>query len=529
MRDKVYLKPNVLAEPLFNQWYAWPYLISPPAAAMFVANLHLKILQSFVNAPQVHVSALKNPAMLGGPFVNYDADKVGVIKELMERTKREQDHMLRFAEAVKQLDNTLSDQATGYSMEGLYEKAPDVLRGYVELVYDAKNHPSIRFIEGLLYKSPFYNTASQSVALSLVTDDRRPFILSTPFVEDERHVTLNLPFDDEGLDQLFRMKKEPQLYEHIKEVLGVADEQGELFSSLFTTANGHGPAGYDGDGVRIRYFGHACLLIESSRTSILCDPLISYDIETGIPRYTYRDLPDVIDYVLITHGHQDHCILESLLQLRHKIRQIVVPRSSGGKLIDPSLKLALENIGFKNVAEIDELETIKVGDGAITGIPFLGEHADLDIRTKMAYLVKLKGQTIMCAADSNNIDPKLYAHVRELSGVVDVVFLGMECDGAPLTWLYGPLLTRSLSRKMDQSRRFNGSDCEKALNIIETLGSKRAYVYAMGQEPWLTFLTSIQYTNESRPILESDKLVEECRRRGVEAMRLFGCDEILFA
>jgi hypothetical protein len=26
---KLYLKQNVLVEPLFNQWYAWSYLISP--------------------------------------------------------------------------------------------------------------------------------------------------------------------------------------------------------------------------------------------------------------------------------------------------------------------------------------------------------------------------------------------------------------------------------------------------------------------------------------------------------------------
>ena len=53
MTEKVFLKPNLLFEPLFNQWYAWSYLISPDTAAMFVANLHLKIMQSFVNAPAV--------------------------------------------------------------------------------------------------------------------------------------------------------------------------------------------------------------------------------------------------------------------------------------------------------------------------------------------------------------------------------------------------------------------------------------------------------------------------------------------
>jgi hypothetical protein len=71
---KVYLKPNVLAEPLFNRWYAWSYLIPPATAAMYVANLHLKIMQSFIAAPQAHVAALRNPAMIGGPFINHAPD-----------------------------------------------------------------------------------------------------------------------------------------------------------------------------------------------------------------------------------------------------------------------------------------------------------------------------------------------------------------------------------------------------------------------------------------------------------------------
>ena len=79
----VYLKQNVLAEPLFNQWYAWPSLISPATAAMYIANAHVKIMQSFVAAPQVHVAALKNPAMRGGPFISYDATRTAEVKELM--------------------------------------------------------------------------------------------------------------------------------------------------------------------------------------------------------------------------------------------------------------------------------------------------------------------------------------------------------------------------------------------------------------------------------------------------------------
>ena len=176
-------------------------------------------------------------------------------------------------------------------------------------------------------------------------------------------------------------------------------------------------------------------------------------------------------------------MFETLLQLRHRIRNIVVPKSSGGVLADPSLKLILQNIGFSQITEIDEMEVIEVEGGALTGLPFLGEHADLNIRTKMAHLISLQGKSILCAADSNNLEPRLYEHVHQLVGDVDVIFLGMECDGGPLSWLYGPLLTQPLARKQDQSRRLNGSDHQGI--IIDCLRPSQVYVYN-GPEPWPT-------------------------------------------
>ena len=524
--ENVYLKPNVLAEPLFNQWYAWSFLISPATAAMFIANSHLKIMQSFVATPQIHVAAQKNPAMRGGPFINYDASRTGEVKELLDRTTKEQTHMLELAASIQTLNDLLENEAQGFSLEPLYQKVPENLKGYVELVYDLNNKPSFRFIEGLLYHSPFYNPSSQSAALSLVTEDNRPFALSTPNLGGNGHVYLDLPFSSTAYDELFKMKTEPRPLAYIKDVLQVSETQDNSFAKFFTSEPPAPPARFAGDGVRIRYFGHACVLFETKGVNILTDPLISYKYAGGIQRYTFEDLPETIDYVVITHNHQDHCMFETLLQLRHKTKHVIVPKNNGGTLADPSLKLVLRNIGFTNVTEIDEMETIAVEGGSITGLPFLGEHADLNIRTKIAYLIELQGKKVLCAADSNDVEPKLYEHIRAQMGNVDVVFLGMECDGGPLSWLYGPLLTKPLARKQDQSRRLDGSNFEKANDLVRRLNAQQVYVYAMGQEPWLTYLTSILYTKQSRPIVDSNRLVEECRKSGLTSERLFGQKEI---
>ncbi|HEY0170025.1 MAG TPA: MBL fold metallo-hydrolase [Pyrinomonadaceae bacterium] len=526
--ERVYLRGDVLAEPLFNHWYAWSSLISPASSAMFVANSHVKIMQSFVAAPQVHAAANKNPAMRGGPFIDYDPGRVKDIQSLLDQTVRGQARVLEFAADIQRLVKLLASEAAGASLEPLYEKVPESLRGYVELVYDLNHSPSVRFIEGLLYRSPFYSTASQSVSLSRGHVDERPFALSTPQLPDGEHLSLAVPFNSRELDGLFKMKAEPQPLGHARELFGVGDgDGGRLFSSFFTPEPPRPAARYAGEGVRVRYFGHACLLVETKEVSVMIDPLVSYEGDGGgVGRYTYADLPDVIDYVLITHNHQDHCMFETLLQLRHKIGQVVVPKSSGGGLADPSLKLILQNIGFQRVVEIDEMESIEVEGGRLTGLPFLGEHGDLNVRTKIAHLIELKGKSVLCAADSNNIEPKLYDHIHRLVGDVDVLFIGMECDGGPLSWLYGPLLARPLARSQDQSRRLNGSDCRRGMGIVERLRPGQVYVYAMGQEPWLTYLTSILYTEESRPIVESNMLVAQCRERGLESERLFGSKEI---
>jgi L-ascorbate metabolism protein UlaG (beta-lactamase superfamily) len=364
--------------------------------------------------------------------------------------------------------------------------------------------------------------------LSLTRGDDRPFVLSTPRLETPGSLHLRIPFDSEVVDKLFTMEVNPQPWKTMRDMFGdLGSEEEQLLKSFFTTECPAHYQPYTGNGARWRYFGHACILVEAAGMKLLFDPVISYSYETDLRRYTYRDLPDDIDYVLITHNHQDHILFETLLQIRHKVKNIIVPNSSGGALQDPSIKLALQNAGFKNVFEMEEFEEIQTPSGSITGLPFLGEHADLNVQSKLAYLIKVGRHKLMFAADSCNIEPKLYEHVFNEIGKVDALFLGMECDGAPLSWLYGPLLTRKIERGMDESRRLAGSNYAQAIDIVDRFECGEAYVYAMGQEPWLNHVMSIKYTDESRPITESNKLIQTCKERGICAERLYGEKEIL--
>jgi L-ascorbate metabolism protein UlaG (beta-lactamase superfamily) len=523
----LYLKPNVQLEPLVDHWYAWSYLIPPATAARNMTERHLKIMDSYINAPQVHAAAVKNPKMLGGPFIDYGGKRVDEIRALRDRTVKARPHLMQLSAAIGELDAMLRANAKGFSLQPLYPMVPDALRGYVELVYDLNNNPSFRLIEPLLYRSPFYDESAQSMMLSLTRGDDRPFVLSTPRLESADALHLRRPFRHECVDQLFALKYEPQPFDRIKEMLDWPEDKDEVVRSFLTPTPPPPYQRYEGDGVRWRYFGHACILIETKNVSLMFDPVLSYTYESSVSRYTYLDLPNPIDYVLITHNHQDHVLFETLLQLRHRIKNIIVPRAGSGSLQDPSIKQLLQACGFTNVIELEDLQTIGITNGEVTALPFFGEHADLDVRTKLAYMVRLNGHSLLFAADSCNIEPRLYEHVRRDVGDADALFLGMECQGAPLTWLYGPLLTKTPERAMDESRRLAGSDYEQGIDIVNRFNCKHVYVYAMGQEPWLTFMSSLKYTDESKPIVDSNRLLDECRSRGIVAERLFGEREIL--
>ncbi len=395
--------------------------------------------------------------------------------------------------------------------------------GLVELAYDTSNQPSVRFIEPLVYNSNVYTEDRQSVQISLDSGTERPFILSTPRLASPQVLDLRIPFRHSGLNELFGARIRATTLGRLREVLELDDEQAAQLGELLTDEPALAADRHIDAGGRIRYFGHACLVLQTPQAAVITDPWISAN-HTAVGRYTYGDLPDHIDLVLITHGHQDHIVLETLLQLRGRVGAVVVPRSSRGNLSDPSLALYLSHLGLP-VVEVDDFSEVGFTDGKVTATPFLGEHADLDIRAKSTYCVELAGRTIFVGADSSGIVPRMYHYIRDHVGPVDMAFLGMECAGAPLTWLYQALLTRPVTKKMSDSRTLSGSNAAQASAIMTELGAAEAYVYAMGEETWLGHVMATSYTEDSYQLKQVEEFMTWCASNGIKTGHLFGQDE----
>lgn len=523
------LKPGVLVEPTFNSWYAWSLLLFPPTAALVTRNLHLRLLQSYHETPELHALAAGARSLQGGMFVAGQPAVEHVIR-CLDHTRSRLAPLIELGNAIDRLRDILAEQAKGFSLEGIYREIPDALKGYVELVYDLENRASIRFLERLFYEPPYFVEDAQAIVLTEGDEEQRPFVLSSPRFAGERDVTIRKPFAAPALDRLFRSRRAPLDRAGLMALgddLGVG---GAVFESLFVpdaagreVTRRRSPA----SGLNVSFFGHAALLIETRSAAVLLDPLISYGSAAGEPRFTYQDLPEDIDYVAVTHAHQDHFVLESLLQVRGLARGAIVPRNTSGALQDPSLALMLEKLGFPNVRALGALDEIRIGEDArIVGIPFLGEHGDLDIASKIGYCIEADGVKIVCLADSTNLDAAIYERVAQRLGKVDALFLGMECSGAPMSWLYGPLMSKPATYKMDQSRRLNASDCARALELVRIFGPRAVFVYAMGMEPWVRHISSLSYDEDAAPIVESNRLIAQCRGMGLLAERLAGRRQI---
>jgi L-ascorbate metabolism protein UlaG (beta-lactamase superfamily) len=524
MTARMYLRPDVQVDPLVHDWYAWLQIVPPAPAAFNLLERQVKAMKSFVASPELHAAALRNPAMRGGPFIDLPHAQAPAVRALLERMTGQIARQTEFVAAVRALDDLLETHADGWSLQPLYADIPAALRGLVELCYDRHHRPGFRVFEPLLYASPLYDEQAQVIALAPSRGDTaRPFVFATPRLDDGSALRLRLPFRHAGLDALFASRTRAADPTHIAERLGLATDDARLLS-LFTA---HAPAPCEpppGPELEVRYLGHACVLARTRDVSVLLDPLLPYAAPggDGTARLTYADLPECIDYVLLTHGHHDHVMIETLLQIRHRTGTVVVARNSPGHLLDPSLKLMLEQMGFASVREVGEFETLPLPGGELKTLPFLGEHHDLDVHSKLCFHLRLGGRGLMFAADSCNFGHDVYRRAIDFIGPTDALFIGMECDGAPVSWVYGPAFTKKPERERDRSRRGRASNCDEALALVELLGSPDVYVYAMGSEPWLQYVLDVHYEDDSNPIVQSNRLVQTCRERGLHAQRLHG-------
>lgn len=519
------LRQEVKIEPLVDRWYAWTHLLWPVQAALNLAYRYIPIAQSFVSAPAVHVAAANDPSMFGGPFMDLPADAAEAVSDYLADVSRERHEALEFARVYREFDLFLQSQATGYSLNEIREGLPPQLKGRVELSYDCHNHPRIRLLDEMFVADDLGSGRAQGVLLNTQKDVERPFFLSTPRLSVPGALYLERPLGSAGIRRLCEARDQPI------DLISLAADVGapvERLLPFFEPDSRRDKPAYTPprEGVRVRYFGHACVLIETPSTTILVDPTFAFDPIDDLAHLTFDDLPERIDVIFISHGHQDHFLPEVLMQLRHRVGAIIVPPNHLGELADPPLKRILTGLGYSNIVVLDPLDTFALPDGKIISLPFSGEHCDLDVHAKQCAIFELRDRKICLFVDSDAIDIDVYRRLAPMIDDPDLMLVGMECNGAPLSWLYGPLISGAISKRVDGSRRLSGADNARAWRLAREIRPKRAYVYAMGQEAWMKYLMGLNYTPDSIQLLESSAFVDNCKADGLESGRFHNFAEL---
>jgi len=147
------LADSTTVEPLINQWGVWSDLIAPAPYGMHLEHYQIKTVTSYLENPEIHLKACRNPKLIGGPFVDIPAERADEVRALLD-SMRGQRANRELAKAITDVYEFLAREAKGQSLEPFYARLPESLRGYTELVYDYYNHPILRLMEGPLALLP---------------------------------------------------------------------------------------------------------------------------------------------------------------------------------------------------------------------------------------------------------------------------------------------------------------------------------------------------------------------------------------
>jgi len=164
--------------------------------------------------------------------------------------------------------------------------------------------------------------------------------------------------------------------------------------------------------------------MQSKRSAVITDPMLSGLL--GSPRSAFEVLRTRIDAICCTHGHWDHCHLQTLLWFDKRI-PVLIPRVHRPTAFNPPMAEPMRRLGFTDVREVELWAPIRIGDIEITPVPFHGEQdepgAEIDHYT---YVLKTEGLNVYggvdCFRDTAGEMPPVLERVAQLYHP-DVAFL----------------------------------------------------------------------------------------------------------
>jgi UDP-MurNAc hydroxylase len=162
--------------------------------------------------------------------------------------------------------------------------------------------------------------------------------------------------------------------------------------------------------MRVTYYGQACTLIEVAGRTILTDPWLTEGAYLGTWHHTHL-LGDAgvtpstfrkdIDYLFLSHEHEDHLDPETLAHFRRDVPILIC------RFATPTFRRHLEGLGLTNIQELSSGIPLNLGDGLEVTIFGSAEYTN-----DAAILVSGEGHSVFNETDCK-LDYRDLVQLRE--------------------------------------------------------------------------------------------------------------------
>ncbi len=194
--------------------------------------------------------------------------------------------------------------------------------------------------------------------------------------------------------------------------------------------------------MRVTYFGQACTLIEAGGVRILTDPWLTEGAYFGTWYHTHvlaeagvspETVPKDVDYIFLSHEHEDHLDPETLRHFRRDIPILIC------KFPTAKFRHHLESLGLTGIRELSSGEPLELAKGVKVTIFGTAEYTN-----DAALFVEGDGCTVF-----NETDCKLgYADLQRLGdrGIDIGFYMFSGANWYPMLYDYPDEVKRALTQ-----------------------------------------------------------------------------------
>ncbi len=277
------------------------------------------------------------------------------------------------------------------------------------------------------------------------------------------------------------------------------------------------------DKLIITYVTHACIKLNGSFGGLLTDPWI---LNEPIYAFTTWKFPAAImspeevvkdiDYLYLSHPHEDHLHIPSLNLLPRHLKIILPEYADYPCLRAQTVERTFRELGFHNIIKLQPFATLQLdADTTFTLIPAAKtKYWDWE---NSGFMLNYHGQKILNMNDCPS-DKEVYDKVDNLFGEIDLAFV--QYSGVSM---FPGCFRMTMDEIRDASTRRKHSWTQQR-NMIEMLKVKRIAPFA-GDFAWLDdSLYHCNWSNRATPKLFEDFVKDNYPEKNIDVVIMYPTD-----